>query len=445
MRTLFRPTATPRPPDGSLPPLRRLKASTLRALAARALGPVSSFVLALMLARTLGAAGSGLFFVALTLISGLAIFAKFGLETALLRFVGAAQGHNSAAAVHGVYREALKISLALALLISGLCIALATPLARLLLDDPAQAGLLRLLGVLLVPYSLLGINAAMLKALGRPALGGFYEAAAWPVLTLATAGLAMLFGGTSAPALALAYLAAAVVAAAAAHAALARCLPSAAAAAPRRPRGLYASCLSLTAVELINYALLWVPFVLLPALADATEAGLYNVAHRLAAQLGLLMLVLASITAARFAAHHQRRQHAELRRLAGRTTRALLLFGLPPALVLLLWAEPVLGLFGAEFTGAADVLRILVLGQLINLATGPAGYLLAMTGHERTLRNALLVSMSLMLPLAALLIPPFGAAGAAAAVAIAMALHNLVCSALVAGRLGLPVALALAR
>ncbi len=104
-------------------------------------------------------------------------------------------------------------------------------------------------------------------------------------------------------------------------------------------RTLYTSCLSLTGIELINYALLWTPFMLLPALADATEAGLYNISHRLAAQLGLLMLVVASITSARFAAHYEQQHFADLNRLAGRATRTLILLGLPPGIVLLVWSE----------------------------------------------------------------------------------------------------------
>jgi O-antigen/teichoic acid export membrane protein len=436
----------PRVDPGSRPlSARRLSATALRALLVRTLGPVSAFLLAMVLARSLGAAGSGNFFVALTLVTAISIIAKFGLETALQRFVGAGQGRGCAPSVVGVYRQAVGISLALAVSATGLALALATPIAGAVLNDPAQAGTVRLLGLLIVPYTWLGVHAAMLKALGRPAWGGFFEAAAWPLLTLALAGLAMLEGPLSARAIAFAYLMAALLAAAAAWSLVRDCLPRRIQPVPLPARTLYRSCLSLTGVELMNYALLWTPFMLLPALADAGEAGLYNVAHRLAAQLGLLMLVIASIASARFAAHHQQRQQDDLRRLAGRATRTLILFGLPPAVVLWIWGEAILSLFGAEFAGAGTALRILVAGQLVNLATGPVGYLLAMTGHERTLRSVLLATLGLMLPLALILIPVFGANGAAAAVSLAMAFHNLVCCRLVARRVGLPSVLAFAR
>jgi O-antigen/teichoic acid export membrane protein len=292
---------------------------------------------------------------------------------------------------------------------------------------------------------MLGINAAMLKALGSPAWGGFFEAAAWPLVTLGLSGLSMIEGSPSTEVIALAYLLAAVLAAAAAHAAVRFRLPHKTKPLAMSSRTLYTSCISLTGIELINYALLWTPFMLLPALADATEAGLYNVSHRLAAQLGLLMLVVASITSARFAAHHEQQHFGDLNRLAGRATRILILLGLAPGIVLLLWSEQILAMFGAEFGAAATALRILLIGQLINLATGPVGYLLAMTGHERALRNILLATMALMLTLAVALIPAFGATGAATATAAAMVFHNLLCSYQIVSRLGLPFLLAFAR
>lgn len=430
---------------GRLLSARSLSTTAIHAMLVRILGPASSFFLTVLLARSLGAAGSGIFFVGLTLVTALSIVAKFGLETGIQRFVGAAHGRNSTSAIIGVYRQSLRISLALAVLLSGLCVALASPIASGVMGDPAQAGIMRLLGLLIVPYTVLGINAAMLKAIGSPVWGGFFEAVAWPLVTLGLAGMSIVIGPSSTEAVALAYLLASVLAAAAAHAVVRGRLPRNTTGIAMPSRALYASSISLTGIELINYALLWTPFMLLPALSDAAEAGLYNVSHRLAAQLGLVMLVVASITSVRFAAHYQQRHHEDLTTLAGRTTRTMILLGLPPAIVLLVWSEQILLLFGAEFENATLTLRILLIGQLINLATGPVGYLLAMTGHERLLRNILLAAMVLMLTLAVVLIPAFGAAGAAAAVAVTMAAHNLICNHVVASRLDLPFLLAFAR
>ena len=424
---------------------RQMFVPALRAVLARTLGPAGSFLLTLILARALGAEGTGTFYVTLTLVTGCALLAKFGLDTALQRFVGAAAGAGDIGQVTGIYRQALRIVGLLSLAIGSGCFMLAPAIAERLLHDPAQATLVQVMAMSIVPFSLLGVHSAMLKAVGKPAWGGFFEAAAWPVLTVSLVLAALLSNELSVRSVAVSYLFAALLSLFSGYLVLKRQMPGNTRAVPIPSPALYASCLPLVAVELMNYALLWMPFLLLPVFTDAGEAGLYNVSHRLAAQLGLLMAVFSSIASPRFSAYFQQGNDRELRRLAIHSSRSMLLFGLPPALLLLIWSDPVLSVFGSEFAAAAEVLRILVIGQLVNLAAGPVGYLLAMTGQERTLRNVLIVTSLITLPLSLLLIPAYGAVGAAWSVTLPMIFHNLACSLILSKRLNLPLILISAR
>jgi len=422
-----------------------LSGTAARALAARLLGPASSFLLALLLARSLGAEGTGVFYAALTAMTALATLAKFGLETALQRIVGAANERQDNATVLGIYQQALWISGLLSILAGTSISLLADSLSQLLLQTSQHASVVRVLGLAIIPFSLLGVHAAMLKALGRPVWGGFFEAAAWPLFTLALVVSAWVSTPLTPVGIGYGHLAGMMIALFVSHAVLRRQLPSSAHITPLPHRHLLSSCVPLTIVELTNFALLWTPFLLIPALADASEAGLYNISHRLSAQLGLLILVFASIAAPRFAAYHQADDRDALSSLAGASTRNMLMFGMPVALVLLIWPEWLLNLFGTEFTAAADALRILVAAQAFNLATGPVGYLLAMTGMENVLRNIVLATLALTLPLSLWLIPAHGAIGAALAVALPMVFLNLACNALAARRLEIPFFLLFAR
>lgn len=71
-------------------------------------------------------------------------------------------------------------------------------------------------------------------------------------------------------------------------------------------------------------------------------------------------------------------------RLAGSATGLSAFFCLPVAVLIFVFAGPVLDLFGPEFHQATTVLRVVVVGQAIYTMTGPSGLILAMTGHERT-------------------------------------------------------------
>jgi O-antigen/teichoic acid export membrane protein len=88
---------------------------------------------------------------------------------------------------------------------------------------------------------------------------------------------------------------------------------------------------------------------------------------------------------------------------------------LPLALYLIVFARPLLELFGPEFAEAGRLpLALLVAGQVVNLAAGPSNTFLNVIGYERAVfRIALSVSLASVLGLF-VLIPAYGLAGWAA-------------------------------
>ncbi|WP_107851522.1 lipopolysaccharide biosynthesis protein [Oceanimonas marisflavi] len=422
-------------------PVMSLLLSAGTSLLLRALGPASAFALTLLLARQLGAENTGYFFLSMTLITALAMVARCGLDTALQRLVGQAGGcpHRLA----GIGRRAWQTVLLLALPLTGLCWLTAPLIAGALLQNADLAGLVRLQGLMILPLALLSVHAALLKALEYPALGTALEVTAWPALTLLLLLVLPVAGELTG--LAGLYLLAVCLAAAISARLVARRLPATRQVTALPWRTLWQRALPLAGVDLMNFALLWLPFLLLPLLANAAEAGVYNVSHRLAALPGLLMPVCAAITSVRFARYWQQGNTAALSRLAGHSTRLMTLLALPPVLLMLGLPGPLLGLFGEEFVAGAGPLAVLALGQLGLLALGPAGYLLAMSGHEKQLRNLTLITTLLSLPLCLWLLPAFGAWGAAWVVTLTRLGNALLCARLVRRRLPLPGWLLLAR
>jgi O-antigen/teichoic acid export membrane protein len=82
-------------------------------------------------------------------------------------------------------------------------------------------------------------------------------------------------------------------------------------------------------------------------------------------------------------------------------------------------------LFGKEFTAAAPLLVALSLGQLVNVATGSVGFLLLMSGHEKTMKYITIVSGVISITLLVTLSQWYGVLGAAWAMAIGLAIQNL--------------------
>jgi O-antigen/teichoic acid export membrane protein len=95
-------------------------------------------------------------------------------------------------------------------------------------------------------------------------------------------------------------------------------------------------------------------------------------------------------------------------------------------LPLFLFAGPLLKLvFGAEYSGAADALRILAAAQVITSAFGVNSAVLNMTKHERKVTRAMFLALVLNLAALPVLAHFWGEVGAAIAVAAALTLWNV--------------------
>jgi len=115
------------------------------------------------------------------------------------------------------------------------------------------------------------------------------------------------------------------------------------------------------------------------------------------------------------------------------------------ALLIYLFIDDLLLLFGSDFLSASIVTKILLIYQLTNCLTGPTGIVLNMLGLERlcakSLLLALLANVAVSIPLAI----QFGAIGAAIATTSIMIIWNIVMSAIIYRRLGLKVWLPILR
>ena len=101
-----------------------------------------------------------------------------------------------------------------------------------------------------------------------------------------------------------------------------------------------------------------------------------------------------------------------------------------PALLALLiftfFGGPTLALvYGDYYRGAAPILVLLSLGQMVNMWTGSCAMILTMTRHEMAMMVIAVVSGLITVSAAILLVRPYGVIGVAAATATGIILRNL--------------------
>ena len=107
------------------------------------------------------------------------------------------------------------------------------------------------------------------------------------------------------------------------------------------------------------------------------------------------------------------------------------------ALVIIMYAEDILGIFGDVYKESAIILKILCLGAFVNSITGPASYLLSLTGHQKEVLGILLMSVALNILMNYLLISSLGLIGAAISTCITTVIWNLSLFLIVKMKLGI--------
>ena len=165
--------------------------------------------------------------------------------------------------------------------------------------------------------------------------------------------------------------------------------------------------------------------VLIGFFLDVRALGVYAVAMTIVAFIPVLLQSVNQIFSPVISELHTRGQHELLGRMFQTLTKWILAFTIPLAVVVMVQARPMMGIFGKDFESGWLVLVIGTLGQLVNCAVGSVGYMLLMSGNQDRLIKVQAVGGLFMVVSNVLLIPRFGTVGAAWADAITVSFTNL--------------------
>ena len=389
-------------------------------LLVRVAGAGLGFAFNVALARLLGAEGLGTYHLSLTFALIASVVGRVGMDAAMLKF-----GATSYAALDGqrllaVHRMGMGTASLACALVAACTYFAADLLALKLYADPAIAQPLRLMALALLPFCLLNLYGELLKSGQHQALSSFIQGAAVPMICLL---LLWVFAQQlkDASAADTIYLAATVLVALCSHFLWRRSVPRAQLSSkePVRFRALLATAMPMYGSAIADVVMTFADVLILGMFATAADVGIYTAAARTALLTRFLLLANSAVAAPRFAALQAAHDHEGVARLAVRSTMLTTVSSLPLLLIFLVFPAHVLAMFGPQFEAGAMVLIILTLGQFVNAATGPVGYLLNMSGFHRIEGRIAVAGAVMTAGLCFALIPFWGLLGAAAANAFA--------------------------
>ncbi|WP_040672158.1 lipopolysaccharide biosynthesis protein [Rhodobacter ferrooxidans] len=381
----------------------------------RGLGAGLAFALNVVIARMLGAEGSGLYFLALSLTMILSVIARLGLDNTLLRFVAAAASRQDWGRVKGVQRLGMRVAMAAGLGLSLLCYALARPVSEGLLDLPGLATPLRWMSFSVLTYSAMSLLAESLKGLKHVRDSMLVSGVLYPLFALVLVWPSIRLFGTEGASLAYA-LATGLSALTGWLMWKAALAPQVEAAKPFPISEMWASCRPLWVVTVVNGAVVpWLPLLLLGYWGSAEDVGILGAATRLVTVLTFFLVAVNTVLSPKISALAQDGEFQTLGRIVRQSAFMVMLAASPVFAVFLLFGAATMSVFGPDFAQGGGVLMILTAGQLVASFLGPGGFVLALSGWESKVRTAALISAVSMIFLSLVLIPQFGMTGAALA------------------------------
>ena len=400
---------------------------------ARIAGALAGFATQVILARALQASALGVFYSVTSLAAVVGLIAAHGYPVIAPRFMSRyrEQGKEGliAAFVARARRDAtvyVAVATLGVLAIAAFWPSLGTEarfaLAAAALSIPANASL--------------RLNGSLAAAIRRFALAYLPDTCIRPFLLLGGVGVLIALGVTLTASsvtwlLTLVFTGLAVTQ----YALLRKDMPKGQApAAPARLVGLWRrEAKPLILVALFTYFFADVDILMVTPLLSSADTAAIGLCLKLALLVGFAVQVAHQVVVPDLADARARKDPASIRDVVLRALAFPLAITIAALVVVALWGESLLAIFGPEFTGAKLPLLILMACQLARAVFGPSVPLLTVIGAQRQ-NAALAVAALVVLAIGNVVLAPlYGVLGAAIAVAIATLLWLVGC-AVVLGR-----------
>ncbi len=394
------------------------------ALAILGLATGIQFVFDLLMAREFGASGTGVFYLCFSLIIALSLFGHIGLDRTVVRLIPPLLVKKDYAAANSLKRTTLHIVIFNTLLITTTLFVISPWLAETVFHDSQLTLYFRIFSLALPFYSLRFIYGGILRAIKKTRESLLIERViiyAIGILAIFTLGARSGIKGMS-----WGFVIGCIVSVVVGIWFVNKLFPKSKQVEPFSKKVLLASGVPLLFVAFGTQMIGQTSVLILGSVGTTADVGVYNAALKVSLTLTLILTAINTIAGTTISELFAQNEKGKLEKIFGKTSSLGFLLGLPLFLIMFIFPEFILGLFGNEFVGGVGALRILAIGQLVNIIVGPTLFILAMTGREKALAKTVISSLVVNILIGVLIIPTYTVQGAAIATAVTIACSNLI-------------------
>ncbi|RJQ18384.1 MAG: flippase [Nitrospiraceae bacterium] len=387
---------------------------------------IIGYATSIVITRSVGASVYGVFSLANIIVWVAQIFSSAGMSEGVLRFVAFYKGRDDMPRMKGSLIFGSRVSLVLSLFFMVGLYCTADLMADRLFHDPDVAFSVKVL-IISLPFLTLGeLWLRAIQSLQAVKYQVYIQKFYQPIIKIAVLTI-LFFAGLKLVGLLIASVVSVFFGFVLALLYLTRLYPF------HRgvPKPVYEKremihfSLPLSMTQLLGVMTFYIDSLMLGYFKTTTEVGVYTVVTRLAILIILPLTAVNTIFAPMISEFYSKQQMNRLAALFKTATKWIFVLSFPVFLVLVLFAEPIMGIFGTGFVIGSIALIILACGELVNAGVGSVGYMLMMTGRAKIVMLNSIVFCILNIVLNYLLIPPHGIIGAAIATGTSLAIVNI--------------------
>ena len=410
--------------------LRKVAKGTAISFAGTIVGLGLSFITTIVVVRHITQSEYGIYSLALTVVSIVALISLLGLEGGIARYIGYSKGKDDVRRISAVGSSSVKFVLMAAIPLALLLFFTSDLIAVNIFHSPELSLPLKILAIGLPFSALTAVLISIFRGLEKVEVGVYFGNFLLPSIFLVLVLAVIFWWGFGFIGVIYAFLASILLTFIAISIYTRKRLSFPLVGKQRSSstgKELLFFSLPLLATGALGVVMNYTDTLMLGNMMMPSDVGLYSTAIPLARLLALPISALLIIYTPVISGLYARNLMDEIKRNYVVITKWISSLALPLFLVLFLFPETILNFFyGSNYIPASIALRILALGQLINVLLGPNGSTLISIGKVRFYMWVTIISAGVNVVLNILLIPPLGIAGAAIATSLSLVLEKII-------------------
>jgi O-antigen/teichoic acid export membrane protein len=380
------------------------------------IGKIVTLLFQVLLGRTLGTSAYGLYALGFSITGIFRSISTLGLNHGIVRYGAIYIGENQKAKVKNTLAAAFSISLTFSMIIAVALFIFSDYISANIFNKPDLTGVLKIFSLAIPFYVLSIMSAYTARAFQKMEYDTGLTNVFQPVMNLIFVSLAFMLGYGLYGAV-IGILISAILSALLGLYLVWRIFPEITDAVKPliESKKLLRFSLPLLFANLAYFLLLQIDRITIGYFRGSGDVGIYNAASMFALQVTMFVMVFSNIFSPIISDLHNRKKMESLEEALKVTTKWTFSVSLPIFLILILFSQDVMGIFGPEFKIGWNVLIILAISQLAITVIGPSSILLQMGGKQDIVFFDTLIAFILNLILNVWLIQIYGIIGAAIA------------------------------